>query len=163
MPCRPIDCPTSELYRYDGIPLRRDVDHSISIDIGQLHWQILMKKHHFDIVSIKATLCWTDISADIKWYKYYPIPLRTRYRPVDVRNRTSTPEVLLVVVIILIWMDTQPWYFHFSNLKHFLKLNGFGQVFWQLNYVICYLYCSYMWEGVVYLIPVLFTQTCFPQ
>ena len=26
------------------------------------------EKHHFDIVSIKATLCWTDISADIKWY-----------------------------------------------------------------------------------------------
>ena len=69
--------------------------------------------------------------------------------------------ILLVVVIILIWMDTQPWYFHFSNLKHFLKLNGFGEVFWQLNYVICYLYWSYMWEGVVYLIPVLFTQT-FP-
>ena len=39
------------------------------IDIGQLHWQILMKKHHFDIVSIKATICWTDISADIKWYR----------------------------------------------------------------------------------------------
>ena len=38
-------------------------------------------------------------------------------------------QILLVVVIILIWMDTQPWYFHFSNLKHFLKLNGFGQVF----------------------------------
>ena len=87
MLCRPIYCPTSELYRYDGIPLRRHVDRSISIDIGQLHWQILMKKHHFDIVSIKATLCWTDISADIKWYKYHPIPLRTRYRPVDVRNR----------------------------------------------------------------------------
>ena len=50
------------------------------------------EKHHFDIVSIKASLCWTDISADIKWYKYYPIPLRTRYRPVDVRNRTSTPD-----------------------------------------------------------------------
>ena len=30
------------------------------IDIGKLHWQMLMKKHHFDIVSIKATLCWTD-------------------------------------------------------------------------------------------------------
>ena len=56
-------------------------------------------------------------------------------------------QILLVVVIILIWMDTQPWYFHFSNLKHFLKLNGFGQVFWQLNYVICYLYCSYMYVG----------------
>ena len=51
MPCRPIYCPTSELYRYDGIPLRRHIDRSISIDIGQLHWQILMKKHHFDIVS----------------------------------------------------------------------------------------------------------------
>ena len=50
------------------------------------------EKHHFDIVSIKATLCWTDISADIKWYKYDPIPLRTRYRPFDVRNWTSTPE-----------------------------------------------------------------------
>ena len=62
------------------------------IDIGQLHWQILMKKHHFNIVSIKATLCRTDISADIKWYKNDPIPLRTRYRPFDVRNRTSTPE-----------------------------------------------------------------------
>ena len=61
------------------------------IDIGQLHWQISMKKHHFDVVSIKATLCWTDISADIKWYKYDPIPLRTRYRSFDVRNRTSTP------------------------------------------------------------------------
>ena len=44
MPCRLIYCPTSELYRYDGIPLRRDVDHSILIDIGQLHWQILMKQ-----------------------------------------------------------------------------------------------------------------------
>ena len=36
------------------------------IDIGQLHWQILIKTHHFDIVSIKATLCWIDISDDIK-------------------------------------------------------------------------------------------------
>ena len=61
------------------------------IDIGQIFRQILMKKHHFDIVSIKATLCWTDISADIKWYKYHPILLRTRYRPFDVRNQTSTP------------------------------------------------------------------------
>ena len=27
---------------------------------------ILMKKHHFDNVSIKATLCWTDMSTDFK-------------------------------------------------------------------------------------------------
>ena len=47
MPCRPIYCPTSEPYRYDGIPLRRHVDHSISIDIDQRHWQILMKKTPF--------------------------------------------------------------------------------------------------------------------
>ena len=32
------------------------------IDIGQLHWQKVMKKRHFDIVSLKATLLWTDIS-----------------------------------------------------------------------------------------------------
>ena len=57
------------------------------IDIGQLHWQISIKTHHFDIASIKATLCWTDISADIKLNKYNP--LRWEH---DVRNRTSTPE-----------------------------------------------------------------------
>ena len=65
MPCRPIYCPTSELYRYDGIPLRRHIDRSISIDIGQLHWQILMKKHHFDIVS--------------KWQRY----VGPTYRPIS--------------------------------------------------------------------------------
>ena len=30
-------------------------------------------------------------------------------------------QILLVVVIILIWMDTQPWYFHFFQSKTFLE------------------------------------------
>ena len=91
---RPIYRPTSELYRYDGIPLQRHVVHSVSERYRPvaLTNPILMNKHHFDNVLIKVTLCWTDTSADIKWYKYDPIPLRTRYRPFDVRNLTATPE-----------------------------------------------------------------------
>ena len=106
MPCRPIYCPTSELYRYDEIPLRRHVDHSISIDIDQLHWQMLVKRHHFDIVPIKGDI--VQKARAVPWKRLHlkmsfnSIFWRIRLTWWEIRHDLSVSNISLAYIYIYI-------------------------------------------------------------
>ena len=48
--------------------------------------RVRVRRNHFDVISIWRTLCWIDITADFKWYRYDEMPFRKRFWSVDVRK-----------------------------------------------------------------------------
>ena len=71
---------TSEQYRRWSSPATPRGSFNVrEISTNYISKSEIYEKH--DIVLIKTTLCWADITVDIKRYKYDAIPLKTRYEP----------------------------------------------------------------------------------
>ena len=155
MPCKPIYCPTSELYRYDGIPLRRHVDHSIPIDIGQLHWQLLMKRYNnstadrYPLLNRKSRRKYTVlIKFDIgilmlartmsHWYRLDADPLSRRWNSVvettsTIRYRIdhfTSPNLSYAIFISLRYSDRHRIDIDLMQFWDLGEILWYGKLFW---------------------------------